>query len=529
MEEAYPHLKASNFRAVMLNSLIESQRSNANERAGPFPLKGDEDSRYIYSNFVAALIITLSYLLTASRKFVPMGPGVLLRGDFVEFDISAAFNAAEATSSTSTVFLLTSSLQANGDLFIMFYPCMRSRIWPSRRLPQNSDVLLAPFGWKGMLQPSSPYSLSSELGEQDSMAKHLREWRKECLILLRQRGISYLKESDWVAVDLDHQPRIPFATPIHIEWPSRLCCQLPKQQEHRRSGRSYNFGDLSKLTDPLSAAEEWFLNSAVREKLVQQQIRAYDQKPTEIPEDASEEEDIPPGIQTNIGEFNEIHNAAGIYPTPPDGSKSHVVSTTIHRTKAVSKLNDGQQVADEDVMEGFQESEAEFDPPSTAEMGLGSYDHLEDDDLFGDVQNQMYTNHGLTEDDFSFFDKPDDDSFSARRRDNLPSVPTRILESDSHAEGDGDGLFVASPETADTDIHLKQESSARYKPEIPEVQDAREVLVRTIPSRGSVEYQTTKSTTLQPSRKEETVGGKHVPGKNPVVSSYLLLPANSWF
>ena len=525
MEEAYPHLTAGNFRAVMLNSLIMSQGSSANQNAGLIPVKEDEDLRCIYTNFVTSLIITFSYLLTVNRKFVPVGPGVLLRGDSVELDLFNPLNAAATLSSSRMIFLLALNLQSNGDLLILFYPYIQRSSGSSKGPLEGLDVLLSPFGWGGVLRSSSPYSYSSELNEEQNMAMLPRGWRTECLTLLRQRGILLSEEIDWVTVELDYHPAA-FAAPIRIEWPAQLCFQPSILRKHEDFGRSYNLGNLSKLVDPLSAAEDWFLNSAVREKLAQEQIRAQDQKSGEEHEDTSEEEEIPPGIQTNTGEFNELHNAAGIYPTPPDGSKSQAVSTTTHRTKPISGPTDGQQAADEDLMEGLKDREADFDPPSTAEIGLGTYDHLEDDDLFGDVQDQMYADHGITEDDFSFFDRPDEDPFIDQGRNYSPSVPARILESDTQRKGEGDLLFVASPETADTNVHLKQEFSARHEPTIPEDPRSHEDLDQKAPS--PAEVQTPKSTALQLHRREETSKNDWIEIK-PVVSNYRLLPADGKF
>ena len=528
MEEAYPHLKASNSRAVMLNSLIMSQGPNTNENAKPTTVKGDEDPRSMYTSFATSLIITLSYLLTVNRKFVPVGPGVLLRGDFLELDIFNPLSAAETLSPARMISLLALNLQSNGDLLVLFYPYAQRSTVPSKHPLERADVLLAPFGWGGVLQSSSPYSLSSKLDEEHHMAMLPRDWRRGCLNLLRQRGILLSEDIDWVTVDLDYHP-ISFAAPIRIEWPANLCYQPSKKRKYEDFGRFHNLGDITKLVDPLSAAEDWFLNSAVREKLAQEQIRAQDQKGRKEHENISEEEEIPPGIQTNIGEFNELHNAAGIYPTPPDGSKTQAVSTTTHRTKPISDPINSQQAADEDLSEELKDREAYFDPPSTADIGLGTYDHLEDDDLFGDAQNQMYTDHGITEDDFSFFDRPDEDLFIAQGRDYLPSAPARILESDTQREGEGDMLFVASPETADTDVHSKLESSARHEPTNPKFPNPHESPNQRVPSHGPTAVQTLKSTTLQSHRNEETPEKKKLLEAKPVVSNCRLLPANGRF
>ena len=481
LEEHYLYLKASSFQSfqsVMLESLIKPPGSATNVNAASGSVSNYEDRRDIYSSFVTALVLTLSHLLIAKQDFISLGLGVLLRPSLAELGVSDTFRDAEALQLKGTAFLLASCLQSNGDLLIIVHQSAQTSSWSSRCGPSNPYVLLAPFGWEAMVQNPSMLTPTSQPDEIQTRAPPPIDWRRESLNILKQHAIVLAEDIHWVTVELYRHPSESAACPTRIEWPAQLCFQPLKQCKENKANCMDTFEDVSQLIDPLVAAEKWFLDSSQREQLIKEQSRIRNNENIVESISASDEEEIPIGIQSNFNDSNDIQNPAGIYPTPPDGENPQVISNIAHRIETPSNATEVGPVASDEYTEAMQLSDANFDHPSTAELSLGNYDHLEDDDLFGDVQNQMYANNGITEDDFSFFDKPDEDTFALVEQGPVSPTNNRILEPEAHASNIS---FVTSPENADAEIQLNekftilrettQPTNDRSSPELLEVTD----------------------------------------------------------
>ena len=440
--------------------------------APPLPTK-DSDIQDIYFHFIKALVGSISYHLTIRRKHLPLGAGILVFGNFAELDHQDAIAAVLAEPAFGSLYFLAASWQPDGYLLILSHRSTEA-VSPASISGSDFTVLLAPFGWRGVVRHFSADDLHPA-GEDEWQSKSAPPagWRKSCLNLLQWCGITVPKESAWLTVVLYQDSN--FSESFLIEWPALLCFRPCTQLGERRPDLHQDDSSIQHLADPLAAAEDWFLNHEIRENQIREQVRARKMKEEQGDADLSEDEDVPEGLQTSSNDPNEVQNVSGIYPTPPDGYRSQARSAATPRTETVHDQNEALPAAAAKTAEQLRMDEAGDDPPSTAEANLGSYDHLEDDDLFQDMQSQIYTNNEITEDDFSFFDKPDEELLSPTGE-FVTSPPTKSeLQLKSHVSPDILSNIIPSTMKDDIELLLSKKSPASLHPEDIEPESMKDV------------------------------------------------------
>ena len=408
-----------NFQRFTWNSSPHLQNSPS---TGPRTLANHKGEKGFYSYLISALISSLSFSLTTRHRHMPLGPGVFVQGDFTELDNFDAVAANHSEPNFGSISYLAACWQSDGSLLILSHSSAIA-VSPLLAASPNPAVILAPFGWKGDLQRApSPPPVRSRDSEHDSDAGLTSGWRKSCLLLLKLCGIVLSDDLDWVTVLLPRRfDEVP-STPIHIEWPSQLCFQFSEHSETPDFDLIQDHVSFKNLIDPLAAAEEWMLNFDALE----QQVKARNHE-TPLDDlsnvDSSDEEQVPAGLQTVFSDSIEVQNVAGIYPTPPDGDKSHAKSVATPRTESALIPSVGTPAGGAESTDRFQASEVDYDTVSNTDINLGNYDHLEDDDLFGDMQTNLYADNGITEDDLSFFDRPEADKVSLENHQRIPTQP----------------------------------------------------------------------------------------------------------
>ena len=117
--------------------------------------------------------------------------------------------------------------------------------------------------------------------------------------------------------------------------------------------------------------------------------------------ESSDDEDGILSFQQRNEDLLDPPSVTGIYPTPPDANRSHPVQQTNGRTNlGLDPDSIPQAQASKTSQKDVEDESLDMD------MDLGTYDHLGDDDFFGDMEGGIYNNNGITEDDFDFFDDP---------------------------------------------------------------------------------------------------------------------------
>ena len=246
-------------------------------------------------------------------------------------------------------------------------------------------ILLSPSGIVGQYQgtektPKSHPSYHSKLAAKNWISSQLM-----------RKGLSMPQHTQWIHVlldaDVDRNENKEIISDVVTTglnlWPAHLC--LYKAAPALLD--DLDLGDQD--TDPLERAQSWFLGKDARAEAIETRRRkdvAEAERVKEVKkiDDASVLTDHQHQNQNTIGQEITPRDVSGIYPTPPDGLPSAAHDP--------SMSNDPQSsVIDEKAMD---------------EQINRTYEENASDELFGEMDIDMFTTHGLTEDDFSFFDDP---------------------------------------------------------------------------------------------------------------------------
>ncbi|KAK5014743.1 mediator of RNA polymerase II transcription subunit 13, partial [Cryomyces antarcticus] len=242
---------------------------------------------------------------------------------------------------------------------------------------------------------------------------------------------------------VDHPPQSSQAVCI---WPAALCFSYGLEQPNSLDGKVLVRGPESPLSligssedakglewfqtathsgfqDPLKLAQIWFQNKAKRDEEVE--ARRKERKAKEQEEAARLEAgspadggDYPPSpLHLRNGELQAV---SGVYPTPPDGmpNQGHSGQPTTDGTitggdSAESPRHFGEAGSD-NTLQLDSAGQPNFHPnagpdPDSSTNGVdGGHDN--DDDLFGDMDDEIFNGPAVTDADFSFFDDETMDS-----------------------------------------------------------------------------------------------------------------------
>ncbi|KAL8715726.1 MAG: hypothetical protein Q9220_000393 [cf. Caloplaca sp. 1 TL-2023] len=198
----------------------------------------------------------------------------------------------------------------------------------------------------------------------------------------------------------------------HIWWPAHLCLIIQPAQSLAGDEVLQEIAD-GKFVDPIAKAEQWLLASDARAKALlakQQEDKARvrgDNQASDVAQDNQGTIESPNDPVSWTGQYLSAQEASGIYPTPPDGIISHSQgSFTAHDTPADFE-HDGQGI-------GISANGATIESSDHAFLGMQANERaIEEDeaqDLFGDMDTEMFGNNDLTEADFNFFDEVHDGS-----------------------------------------------------------------------------------------------------------------------
>ncbi|PVI02871.1 hypothetical protein DM02DRAFT_653184 [Periconia macrospinosa] len=219
-----------------------------------------------------------------------------------------------------------------------------------------------------------------------------------------------------------------------IMWPRALCFFYSTQTEDTYTpfaqGLASTRGDdgfkwfealnSTGYTDPLDAAQRWFLGKPERDKIVEARRRAKKAEQDAV-RSKDEVPNLLPSSPLNIrpGTYGDLQTASGVYPTPPDGI---LPGTVLSSADTPSVAGVGMNVilppggtnpainlsAPQDIMQ----IDGQQQPPTSPDFTL-SYDQYNTtgnhDDLFEDMEEDGFEANGVTDADFNFFDEPDDD------------------------------------------------------------------------------------------------------------------------
>lgn len=359
----------------------------------------DQSVDEIYSSFISAVSCSLSHSLGKEQGWIQVGPYTCVDertlGD-------GLFDKAGLHSWMATTTELSFDVKwlPSGTLLISFFQARLPRhTRVSAMLPKNehstelavgSPLLLSPFGIR------SHYLGVEDLPKSDVQRRSTAQVKALILSRLAHQGSRDLQDATWIQVQMGRKSYVSVGPPVSL-WPADLClCKDALASVSGEDVHSLNRSIADGSIDPLEEAEAWFLGKAARMEVLQARVREENQGGQVMKGVGdTDDEDILSPVEIQMDQGITPQDVSGIYPTPPDGLPPALLGS----------LNPNNlQYGD------YEDEEKELHPSDEA---LGDYDGQRNDDLFGDMDIDMFASNGLTEADFSFFDEPgmiDEDS-----------------------------------------------------------------------------------------------------------------------
>lgn len=283
-----------------------------------------------------------------------------------------------------------------------------------------SNLLIAPSGriaeYHGKLQLSASPEASSNKDLQGIRVLDESATQAKALVIYRlaQQGINIEQEKMWLQLEtpdeyLDNQDGNS-QLGIFI-WPASLCFALIRNDQQEEILNSPSNLVLEKCKDPLERAESWFNARQIREEMIEMK-RKNDEATTKLVKEASQldEDDGACEIPPHPNQYISAQDASSIYPTPPDGLRSQVLGSSMNNETHASTGSSGAKEAIDDLNNETSMNVSPFISALDPVISSSSYIQSESTDIFGEIDGEMdselFAANGLTEDDFSFFDKP---------------------------------------------------------------------------------------------------------------------------
>ncbi len=352
----------------------------------------DHSVSEVYSNFISAVSCSLSHFLGNEQGWIQIGPYACIDARTLGGDLS---DNSELHSRAATTTKLSFDVKwlSSGTLLISFFQnrlprqrrmsTMISKDGHATGLAVGSPLILSPSGIRGQ------YLGTEDVPKSVVQRKSTLPVKASILSRLAQRGISIVQDATWIKVHIEREPNLSVVQPMSL-WPADLClCDDVMTPVSGEDGESFDRYIADGSFDALQEAESWFLGKDTRMKASQARLREEKQEAQAMKngEDTDDEEDLSP-FEITMDQGITPQDVSGIYPTPPDGLPPALLG---------SSNPNNLQIGD------YDDEEKELQPSVDAH---GDYNGQENDDLFGDMDIDMFASNGLTEADFSFFDEP---------------------------------------------------------------------------------------------------------------------------
>ncbi|KAH0339787.1 putative C6 transcription factor, partial [Aureobasidium melanogenum] len=282
----------------------------------------------------------------------------------------------------------------------------------------GANVLLAPSGTPAVV--ASPLNLT-DINDNASSYQARREarmrlsrrakhanWKSLAATKLEKASLSH--DDSWLRVSLRSSNS---QDQLECLWPGSLCLEIPSQQlspSLDRTDSIHWFDSKDPYQNPLDTAESWFVGQEERanqEQKMRQAEKDKENAANNIPEEA-----IPDHLSVTSPVYSRSAqdqiSVNGIYPTPPDAIPPIICADPSIPNVIVS---DNPIEALPGLPEETQEQEndqhmTQNDSTSDVDLDTEDYHKENTDDLFGDADEEMFENPGVTDADFSFFDNP---------------------------------------------------------------------------------------------------------------------------
>ncbi|KAI5243462.1 hypothetical protein E4T43_04192 [Aureobasidium subglaciale] len=301
----------------------------------------------------------------------------------------------------------------------------------------GANIILAPSGTLATVAHSPPTTsnddappLQARREARMRLSRRAKDdnWKSSAATKLQRSSLPH--DDSWLRVNVRSSTS---QDQVECLWPGPLCLEIPsRQQPPTLDGTSSVswFDSRHPYTNPLSTAESWFLGHEERADLERKTRQA--EKDKEAATNNPPEEAIPDHLSVTSPVYSrslQDHiNVNGIYPTPPDAVPPIICSdpsipNVIVSDDMIDPLpglpEDNHDQGNEDQMQDTRRSSNASD----VDLDTQNYRKGSTDDLFGDVDEEMFGNPDVTDADFNFFDDPGADR-------SVPNIsgPTEEIE-----------------------------------------------------------------------------------------------------
>ncbi|KAK5163887.1 mediator of RNA polymerase II transcription subunit 13 [Saxophila tyrrhenica] len=363
------------------------------------------------SNGVEVKDILLEAVEGSTTYLFAMGHGMVHAGP-CEWLLSPAVEEASESNGTATIIKLHTRMTESGAMYVSWtkYPSNLRPLHFFGALP-GSEVFLAPSGVKARLiaQSDTKDPLPTTADRQIIRGAH---WKQSVSDVLLAECIEISPEDKWSVVELSGANNTE-----HFIWPERLClAHWPTTRPDLSSASDiewqYWFNNPSYtqagFRDPFAAAEGWFKDVTTRDMTTPAKDTAMIDN-TASSSAAIAETPIATSPPFNQRQVDQQAALAGIYPTPPDGLvPGHL---PVHPTS--DSLSSAMQI-DSTAMEEDSALPADADHAGrgnsmeSAREGPTYKPHS--DDLFGDITEMDFGTNEVGDEDFDYFDEPDEET-----------------------------------------------------------------------------------------------------------------------
>ena len=355
----------------------------------------------LYTRIVTAISRSLCRPLVDHKHFVQVGSSTYLEARTLGDRIIEDLRLSWASATTSTLSLDVRWLPTETLLISYSRKYLRRLSQTShllahceKKLARDTPLLLSPSGttarFCGIEDVSKKDQLSSSKIDIESMVS----------ARLAQAGIVVPRDTQWVRVLVEHtsyedgrQLADHPGHPVVTLWPAHLClCEdAMAAADDQESGTLKSSGDNGTM-DALATVETWYLGKGSRTMALEsrRQRDELDAQQVEVSHASDDEDNLSdPGVDVSHY-YTAPQDVSGIYPTPPDGIPTNPVYSSPNNNPLSA---------------GLENEEHRGATPGA----IGRpFNEQGNEDLFGEMDIDMFATNGLTEADFSFFDEPND-------------------------------------------------------------------------------------------------------------------------
>ncbi|CZS89604.1 related to SSN2 DNA-directed RNA polymerase II holoenzyme and Srb10 CDK subcomplex subunit [Rhynchosporium agropyri] len=453
-----------NAKSIQTNANLNMMQEPSASSPGA-KLESMTSPKDINEYFISAVLSSVVYFLCHDHDFIPLNSRTL---------ILAAPRSSAKPGREIELATLDISLTSLGTLVIKAHSDMASGLQTLRDvfgatsttcgLSPGTALWLAPSGSAAKFHSmpddkSLPENLSiAQLQATSSVMKSqgvlnpltIRSWQSRCLKWLAAKGLNpvSLEAGGWIYVQIvggllpyanSDSSGIPLLEELAIvPWPAVLCFQTSSSSNMRDS----QVESVADCRDPLSFAEDWFTSKDERAAVISNRLKEKLVADALLNEHADGEIRALQSHSYSPVALRRGSNVGAMYPTPPDAPQPHVGATPSFDGNLSTPGNPNHSVGHEavgalptnpnmmDVDADLWGSSGKKDRTNSAVQYHDDNDNNNENDnanLFGDLGGDIFGTH-ITDDDFNFFDEPDDDF------DQKPQLTVQVMGEPSIVE-----------------------------------------------------------------------------------------------